>query len=67
LYAEDVQLYLSGDIDSTAFVLIQKTQVLIINYPSSMVADAPVIYLEGQPVPYNKSVKNLGLVLNNAF
>jgi hypothetical protein len=26
-----------------------------------------VIYLKGQPVPNDKSVKNLGLVLNNVF
>jgi hypothetical protein len=34
-----------------------------------VVADAPTIYLAGQQAKatYSKSVKNLGLVLNNAF
>jgi hypothetical protein len=89
LYAYDVQLYLSGDIDSISDCISRmnldleslykwtiendlclnpkKTQAMIINYPSSVAADAPAIYLAGQQVPYSKSVKDLGLVLNNAF
>jgi hypothetical protein len=89
LYADDVQLYLSGDIDSISDCISRmnldleslykwtienglclnpkKTQAMIINCPSSVAADAPAIYLAGQQVPYSKSVKDLGLVLNNAF
>jgi hypothetical protein len=73
LYAHDVRLYLSGDIDSISDcinrlnlnfinVLLKTAFVLI-----SLAADAPAIYLAGQQVLYSKSGKNLGLVLNNAF
>jgi hypothetical protein len=45
----------------------RKTQAMIINCPTSVAADASAIYLAGQQISYTKSVKNLGLVLNNAF
>jgi hypothetical protein len=45
----------------------RKTQAMIINCPSSEPVNTPAIYLAGQQVPYSKGVKNLGLVLNNAF
>jgi hypothetical protein len=38
-----------------------------INCSSSVATDAPAIYLAGQPIPNSKNVKNLVLVLNNAF
>jgi hypothetical protein len=41
---------------------------MIINCPSSVAVDAPdAIYLASRQVPYSKSVKNLGLMPNNAF
>jgi hypothetical protein len=40
---------------------------MIIIYSSSVAADAPAIYIAGQQVPYSKSVKDLGLVLDTAF
>jgi hypothetical protein len=93
LYADDVQIYLSGDIGSIPdcikykpdelgtwrvsiykwnienglFLNPRKTQAMIINCSTSVAADAPAIYLVGQQVSYSKIVKNLGLVLNNAF
>jgi hypothetical protein len=85
LYADNVQLYLSGEIGSINQLNLdleslhkwtienglclnpRKTQAMNINCPSSVEADAPAIYLAGQQDPYSKSVKNLGLVLNNAF
>jgi hypothetical protein len=45
----------------------RKTQAMIINCPSSVADDVPAIYLAGQQAPYSKSVKKLGLVLNNVF
>jgi hypothetical protein len=49
----------------TALILLIPN--LIINCPSPVAADAPAIYLAGQQVPYSKSVKDLGLILHNAF